>query len=262
MKIELSSKSKVGQLVNIFRNIKSIVNDVNVNISEEGLYIQSMDGSHVCLVEIKIGTDWFDSFDAGIPEVIGINCEMLFKVIDCWKDGQKITIYTKTCDKLFIDFEGENTITKKYSLPLMNIDAEVMDIPDAEYQVDIALRSFDFKEIIGEMVLFNHELHLMCTDEKIMLKAEGDVGEMIVEIKEDDILEYCVEEDCDLSVNYGIRFINAMCAFYKLNTDVYIHSSIDKPLKIHYSLDDSNSEESKNYVRFFIAPKINDDDDE
>jgi len=260
MKLELSNKTKVGQLVTIFRNIKTIVTDANINISETGCYIQSMDSSHVCLIEIKIGKEWFDNFNVEIPEVIGVNCEMLFKVIDCWKEGQKITIYTKNGDKLFIDFEGENTITKRYALPLMNIEAEIMDIPDAEYQVDMTLRSQDFKEIIGEMVIFNDELEIMCTDEKIMLKADGDVGEMMVEIKEDDILEYCVEEDCNLSVKYGIRYINSMCAFYRLNADVYIHSSEDKPLKMHYSLDELNSEECENYVRFFIAPKMNDDE--
>jgi proliferating cell nuclear antigen PCNA len=259
MKLELSNKTKVGQLVTIFRNIKTIVQDANINISETGCYIQSMDSSHVCLAEIKIDKEWFDLFDVEIPEVLGVNCEMLFKVIDCWKEGQKITIYTKNGDKLFIDFEGENTITKRYALPLMNIEAEIMTIPDTEYQVDMTLRSDDFKEIIGEMVIFNDELQIMCTDEKIMLKADGDVGEMIVEIKEDDILEYCVEEECDLSVKFSIRYINAMCAFSKLNCEVYIHCSEDKPLKMHYSLDESNSEESQNFVRFFIAPKMDDD---
>ena len=41
----------------------------------------------------------------------------------------------------------------------------------------------------------------------------------------------------------------------KLNKDIHIHCSENVPLKLHYSLDEGDS---KNYVRFFIAPKIDD----
>ena len=56
---------------------------------------------------------------------MGVNCEMLFKIIDCWKEGQKITIYSKNFDKLSVDFEGGKHLTKRFEIPLMDIDADV-----------------------------------------------------------------------------------------------------------------------------------------
>ena len=126
---------------------------------------------------------------------MGVNCEMLFKIIDCWKEGQKITIYSKNFDKLSVDFEGGAHLTKRFEIPLMDIDADVMEIPEVEYQVDLCLKSADFKELVGELSLFNEVLQLNCSEDKIVLKAHGDSGSATVEIKDSDIEEYAVEED-------------------------------------------------------------------
>ena len=111
MKLVITEKAKVHQLVAIFRHLNGIVTDVNINLQTDILYIQGMDSSHACLIEINIEKDWFDSFE--IEEgVLGVNCAMLFKIIDCWKEGQTITIYSKNYDKLSLDLEGENTLAK------------------------------------------------------------------------------------------------------------------------------------------------------
>ena len=256
MKLVITEKAKVHQLVAIFRHLNGIVTDVNINLQTDRLYIQGMDSSHACLIEINIEKDWFDSFE--IEEgVLGVNCAMLFKIIDCWKEGQTITIYSKNYDKLSVDFEGTNTLTKRFQIPLMDIDTDIMDLPETEYQADLCLKSSELKEIVGELSIFNDTLQLNCNEEKVVLKAHGDSGTATVEIKQDDIDEYAVEEDTQLSVSYGIKYINAVCAFHKLSKYLYLHSSENIPLKLQYSLDEEEAE-SKNFVRFFIAPKIDD----
>ena len=129
MKLVLTEKSKINQLVVIFRHLKGIVTDVNIVISKEKFYIQSMDSSHACLVEINIEASWFDNYEVDEDEVLGINSEILFKIIDCWKEDQEITIYTKN-DNLFIDFIGTKHMDKQFSLPLIDIDSDMMEIPE------------------------------------------------------------------------------------------------------------------------------------
>ena len=43
MKLVLTEKKKINQLVTIFRNLKGIVTDVNIRLTNESFYIQSMD---------------------------------------------------------------------------------------------------------------------------------------------------------------------------------------------------------------------------
>ena len=263
MKLAITDKKKINQLVTIFRHLKGIIIDVNLILSKEMFYIQSMDSSHACLVEIKLTSGWFDKYTIKEDEVLGINSEILFKVIDCWKEGQEITIYTKNNNNnLFIDFNGEKQVTKKFQLPLIDIDSDIMDIPEKDYDVDLLLKSNDFKELISELSIFNSTIIFKCNsdDEKVIIDANGGMGAMQVEIKDDDILEFAISEDLKLSVTYALSYIHTMCSFSKLNDCVYIHSSEDVPMKLHYSLDDKDSSESENYVKFYLAPKIDDDD--
>lgn len=262
MKLVLTDKKKITSLVTIFRNLKGIVTDVNLMLSKDMFYIQSMDSSHACLVVVKIMSDWFDNYIVNEDEVLGINSEILFKVIDCWKEGQEISVYTKKNNEhLFIDFNGEKQVIKKFQLPLIDIETDVMEIPEKEYDVDLLLKSNDFKELISELSIFNNNIMFKCNseDEKVIIDANGGMGAMQVEIKDDNILEFAISEDLDLSVTYALSYINTMCNFSKLNECVYIHSSDCDPLKLHYSLDERDSSDSKSYVKFYLAPKIDDD---
>lgn len=264
MKLVLTEKKKINKLVTIFRHLKGIVTDVNLIMSDEMFYIQSMDSTHACLVEIKILSGWFDKYKVDKDETLGINSEILFKVIDCWKEGQEISIYTKNNNNnLFIDFNGEKQVTKMFQLPLIYIDSDVMDIPEKEYDVDLVLKSNDLKELVNELQIFNNNVIFKCSSDKenVIIEANGGMGAMQVEIKDEDILEFAIQEDLDLSVTYALMYINTMCNFSKLNDSVYIHISEDIPLKMHYSLDEKDSTESENYVKFYLAPKIDDDDD-
>jgi hypothetical protein len=81
---------------------------------------------------------------------------------------------------------------------------------------------------------------------------------MTVSINDDDITEYAIEEDGLVNLLFASKFIQNICAFSKISKDMYIHCSNDTPIKIHYSLDEKDSIDSKNYVRFFLAPKIED----
>jgi len=54
---------------------------------------------------------------------------------------------------------------------------------------------------------------------------------------------------------YGVINLKEACDFYKLNTEVNVHITNDKPIKINYNI--MGCENS--YVRLFVAPKIKDE---
>ena len=69
--ITINNSSKVTQFNTVLQNLKGISNCVLLNCDEKGIYAQGMDGSHVCLFELKIGEDWFDEYscdDSGLGE--------------------------------------------------------------------------------------------------------------------------------------------------------------------------------------------------
>jgi hypothetical protein len=85
-------------------------------------------------------------------------------------------------------------------------------------------------------------------------------------MKTDDILYYAIGEDTNLDLNFALNYINMMVAFGKINKKVQIHITKDMPMKIQYGMDtfmdndddDEEEQKDKNYIRFFLAPKIED----
>ena len=256
MKIGISTPAKVSNLITTFRNLYTFVSGVNIVIDDDKFYIQGMDNSHVCFIEISIKGSWFDEFE-GDKNIIGINTETLFKVINNWKEGYNINLSFKNDDKLYITFKGDKLLTKRYQIPTMLFDEDTIKVPDTDYDLDLEMDSVVFKDIISEIADFDNTITFNSILKKINLLADGDMGKVDIEIQEKDILEYAValEEEDELELDYNIKNILQASNLYKLNESVKIHISESMPIKINYEL--PGCEES--FVRLFIAPKIKDD---
>ncbi len=268
MKIVITDPRKVSQFSSILKNLKNFSIDIEIHVDEHRLYAQGMDSSHCCLFELELLKSWFTEFDVDSNIVLGVNCELLAKVLNCLGENQNIELnHKKDSDSLFITLspkEGENGIVKEFKMPLMNMEVALLEIPDTEYTADIHMISSQFTELVNQLSIFGNELQVKCEDD-IRLTGKGEMGSMDAVIKEDDILMYAIEEDARLDLNFSVNYINMMVAFSKINKKVQIHISEAMPMKIQYGMDtfmdndeDDEEDEDKNYIRFFLAPKIED----
>ena len=260
MRLVITEPKKVKAFVTIFKQLRNVTADVNINFTEDTMFIQCMDSAHACLFELLLQKDWFAEFNVSKSFIMGIHCEFMFKMIECLEDGQKITMYMKeTADKLSVDFdrlEDSNTIRKCFEMPLMNIDSDHLEVPETEHEADISILSDEFADLISQLNIFGDDLQINCNMETINLTANGEMGKMTAAIKEENIVEYAIEEDIIVNLTISIKFIQIMCGFSKISDVAYLHCSNNRPVKLHYSLDDEDSGDSCNYVRFFVAPKI------
>jgi proliferating cell nuclear antigen PCNA len=257
MKLSVKDKDKVCKLVTIFKNLSTLTDVVNIVFSPSKLYIQGLDSSHACLIEMSMMASWFCGYESG-DMTLGVSCNMLAKVIDCWKEGHTIEMRCEGEDTLYVTFDGEGTINKEFSLPLINIERDNINVPKTDYSMDLTIKSTVFKGIFRELALFSDTVKLDCTEEIVKFLASGDSGALNVTIRDDDIEEFAIEEGFNLDVDVSTRFISTICEFHNLNEMIYIHCSHNCPIKLHYSLDDSDSSTSESYIRFFVATKIDD----
>lgn len=263
MKLVISDPHKVKIFATIFRQLKNMITDVNINIYEDKMYIQGMGSAQACLCELLIQKDWFEEYEVDRPQILGINCETVFKMINCLQDGQKITMFKKlTDDTLSVNFDSISneikTIEKNFDMRLITIDMDQVEIPEKEYEADIIINSDQFAALITQLGIFGEEIRINCNMETINISSKGDHGRMTVSIKDDDITEYAIEENEIIDLLFDLKFIQNICAFSKISKEMYIHCSNNTPIKLHYALDEKNSVNSNNYVRFFVAPKIED----
>ena len=266
MKITLESRKKVSQFGNILKHLKHFSQDIEIIINEERLYAQGMDGSQAALFELSLKSDWFTSYEVDEDVVLGINCELIAKVLHCLNNNQTISLeYDTNKDDLTISLiprEGEKCMLKEFTIPLMDLESELMEIPDADYTADLEIESQEFYQLVDEMSIFGDTLGVNCKYDNVKFTGKGNLGEMTAVIKEDDILMYAVEEDADMTVNYRMSYLKTITCFSRINSVVKLHMSDDKPMKIQYDMEEIDEEDEdakvENYLRFFLAPIVED----
>ena len=146
------------------------------------------------------------------------------------------------------------------------LDTEQLGIPDADYSADIVINSNDFHHMLSQLNHFGSKLKFkLGYDDNIYIRTEGDLGKMQVRIKDEDIVEYVLEEEKMFEVDFGIRFLERFCGFSKVNHFVNLHISENIPMKMQYNLSnwkENTSEENyidKNYIKIYLAPLVGDD---
>lgn len=91
----------------IIEAIKDLVNDCNLDCSEEELSIQSMDSAHVSLVAVRLSSAAFDHFRCDRPNSLGINTANMSKIFKMLNGDDMVTFKAEDdADALTMLFEG------------------------------------------------------------------------------------------------------------------------------------------------------------
>ena len=287
MKIVLMNPVKSDLFAMIFQHVKTFTEYINISFQEKGLYIQSMDSSHISIFEVNLPHTWFDEYNliedgeehkhgdqedgegdgevssSGAAVLIGISSSILFKILNSREKTQKITInYDRIYnqDKLNIHFTGgenKEEFDKHFEVSLINIDGEWMEIPDMDYQAELTLSSYNFANIINQLKMFGTNLEINCSENKIILCASSpENGKMFVEINIEDLTAFSINEGETVKLSFSLQYLHNICLYNKLSKEIELKFSENVPIKITYNI--FGDEEAK--MTFYLAPKINDDD--
>jgi proliferating cell nuclear antigen len=224
----------------------------------ERMYVQSMDSSRVSIFEIELPALWFEEYEIDNPVTIGISSSMIFKVLNTREKSQEMiwTVADTDAEKLEIHFTCENKaiFDKRFELPLMDLDYELMNIPSTESQAELTIPSGTFANIINQLKLFGETLEIKCDEEKIeMLSLSVDLGKMAVDINIDDLTEYSINEGETMNLSFSLSILHNICMYSKLTKEVEIKLTENFPLKLEYKLGDDGGK-----MTFYLAPKISD----
>ena len=254
MRFEISDKKRCDEFINIFNHLKHFTDNINLMVNPDKLYIQGMDQSHVCVYELSLDKTWFNVWDVSSDETYGIHIPIFNKILHTCSDKQTIKVYSNDSDKLEIEFssEAKGDFNKFFEIPLMDIDSDLLNIPDCDYEVDITMDAKKFKSLVDELSNFSDTLDIQCNEGNFSIEANGDAANMKVIIDMNDIDSYSVIEDETVNASFGIRYLSQMCQFHKLATNCSIYISRNIPIQIKYEMNDSSM------MRFYLAPKIDD----
>jgi proliferating cell nuclear antigen len=259
MDIQINDNSKCEAFQVIFQNIRLFSENVNAVFSSTGLSIQTMDSSHISILELNIPKMWFHSYEVNADVVVGMNTVLFLKVLTTREKGQSIQIILpeNDADKLNIKFHSDNSMfDKDFEVPMVDLDTDTLAIPEMEYQAEFSLPSSHFYGLVNQLKLFGDCVDISCSEEKITLCSNSiDSGKMMVNIAIDDLTAFAIDEGETLNISFSLNHLYNMVQFHKITTNMEIFLKSGFPLKIRMKI----ANESDAFISMYLAPKISDD---
>ena len=268
MKLLIKDSAKASKLQCLISILRQFAESISLNINITGLYAQGMDKSHCCLFEFNLKPEWFDVYDIESCncKTIGFSNLAFHKMLGTRRENQSIEII-HNCDQDYLTILLESSLkeadtsknyNKQFELPLMDLEMELLSIPNVEADADLIISTAVFKDIIDELAIFSEKISVVLDEETIKFKTvSGDEGKMMITIKNEDITEYSIIDNEVISQTFNLKILKSICNFNKISNEIKLSFSNDKPLFIQIKLDGND-----NYINFHAAPYITDNDDD
>ena len=254
-------KGNAGLLRRVIECIAELIIECRFDCSENGMVVQAMDSTHVCLAAINLLRDGFLHYDCSQPLVIDIPIDKFKKILACSGPDDTFTLRFNGGSVLLIMFETptRDRITD-FELNLLDIEQDAMSVPELEPHLHVQMNSIDLKRIVKDYQTFGDVITISGTKDGVTYSINGDFGKGNILIKpvdpetipandplrnnKMDITEPVVQK---FSLKYFSNFMKNTAS------DIVVLDLVnDMPMCLTYPLGVRGS------VKFYLAPKIDD----
>lgn len=249
-------------LKKIVESIKDLVTDAPFDCSENAMCLQAMDSSHVALVSLKLEVGLFDTYRCDRTINLGISLKNMSNALKCANndDGCMIKYEENEGDSITFTFtDTKRDKTQDVTVKMMDIDGEHLGIPDQDYAVVCEMPAAEFQKTCKDLAMFSDSLNITATKSGIVFSGKGDSGGINVTYApnsnaDDEKESVSLEVNEPVNVNFSIKYMNSFTKATTLSPRVRISLSNDVPIVIEYPIEEAG------YLRFYLAPKIDDED--
>ena len=266
--VKILKGDELQKLINIIKTFKLLNDYISLIFDNEGLYIQGMDNSHICLYELSIKKEWFESYqfqseDEDDKNILTCASTILNKIMGLCKPSESIMIGSLDNEKIEITIFQNDDIDngKIFQIPCINLDCQQLQPYEINYDYKLTIDSKELANFLSELSHFGDELQIFTYKDMIKFKSESNEGSMSQKKK---IYEY-IASDCNTSENiyckFQINYLNNIMSLHKVFSITEFSFQNDVPLSI--SFHEINQLDTYLLdVKFYLAPKIIDNEDE
>ena len=240
--------------------MKDILTDVNWEFDQTGIKVLCMDGSHVCLINMKLEAENFEYYHCPNTIKVGVSMSNFAKLMKNVGNNDAIEMHITTDDPnsltIMIDNMDKN-ISTVVNLKLLDIDDQVITVPDTTPDTVITMSSQELQRFFRDLLIISDELHVEACSQYLKLSCKGDFADKCVIIKgtsvESNTQMTCENENQKVQGKFSLKYLNL---FTKGSTNmcsvVEIMLKNDYPILIKYAV------ASLGHITFCLAPKIDD----
>jgi proliferating cell nuclear antigen len=262
MRAVLNNSKLLQQLV---ESVKELVTDFNIEVSPGGWNIQCMDSSHVALLGVNLRAEGFDEYECDRSHTIGVNIISLSKVLKSANADKSVEVVYKGegADRLGFKLTTHDSDREiEYQIKLLEIESDILGIPDTEYAVVVSMTSKEFRNIVDELSVHADTVRVDAAKAEVVFSVDGDIGsgKMTVKPRDDTYLTIDEPVGVSLSIKYLKHFVKASA----ISERVEINITASHPLLVRYDIKNKKmgdaEDEDLGSVCFYLAPKLDQDD--
>ena len=172
---------------NLFESVKEILVDINLVFTNNSMYCTAIDGSKTACVHFCLDTTRFEYYHCTETElIVGINMLSIHKLIkpigSC--DIIVMKIFRNDRFRLHIIIENIEKHTRTTSaLKLLDIDQQILSIPDVVFDNIITMPCIDFQRHCKDMLMVSDKVTFSCINNCFVMKCFGDFADFTIEIE-------------------------------------------------------------------------------
>ncbi|CAD2105108.1 proliferating cell nuclear antigen 2, putative [Plasmodium vinckei] len=248
----------------LFETLKDICTEVNLECDENGIKMQSMDCSHVSLVDLNIMSDFFQHYRCDKKCVLGISINFMLKILSVIKEKSTVFLFKEDNENdavlnIGIIDEEEQSSTEdslEIQVKLINTQKEHLEIPQSEYHCQCTMKSKKFQEFTKYLNSIGDNVSISMKKDTMILSTTGSDIKVTKQFTNDmaDISITCSKY---VSQEFATRYLVMFSRASALSDEVLISLSPNIPVSIKFNFKQQLTELPDNsHLTFFLAPKI------
>lgn len=144
----------------------------------------------------------------------------------------------------------------------MEVEGDSLAIPDREYDATITLPAAEFQRICRDLTVIGETVLIEASKEGVKFSVKGEMGTGVIQLRPSNEIDAKPEEittvntSKPVSLSFGVKFLNLFTKATALSGSVILSMTEGEPIAIEYPI------EELGYVRYYLAPKIEEDDEQ
>jgi proliferating cell nuclear antigen len=238
---------KADFLRSIIEATSTLVDEVKLRITSDGIFARAVDPAHVGMIDFKLLAAAFDEFESKEESEIGVDLGKIQGILKL-ASGDDIASLSYGEEERLVVIIGN--LTRKIGL----LDTTTMPdtkIPSLDLPVEVVVKASELYRGIKASEPITDHIILKSDPEGFELSAEGDTDTVKLKIPKSQLTSLKCDEQ--IKSMFALDYFSDMIRSVK-SEEVTIQLGNDYPLKMMFKIAEGNGE-----VMYLLAPRIESD---
>jgi proliferating cell nuclear antigen len=228
--------------------ISTLVSEVKLSISKDGIEVKAVDPSHVAMLVLKLNKNAFEEF-TGEPTEIGVDVEKLKEVLRLSKPGDILDLQYDGGKNRLVLHVGKVTRHMSIVDPAGITDPKVPNVTPPGVAV---VRTEELRQGIRGSESISDHVTITLEANSFTMHSEGETDRVDLQLPKESLKRLEAKEP--VKSMYPLDFFSNMVKSITSSDEVTLYVGNEYPLKIEFQVSGGKGE-----GRFLLAPRVEED---